>query len=389
MEFSLTDQQLLIQKTVREFAEREITPIAAKLDEQGHAGHFPMETVQKMAALGLLGAQLPPEYGGSGLDTISYAIAVEEIARASGGIALIMAAHNSLASGHIKINGTDAQRKHYLPKMATAEWLGTWCLTEPNGGSDAATMDCVAKREGDGWTINGTKIFATNGDVAQVAVVMASTDRAGGQKSGVTAFIVERGTKGYQVGVHEQKMGCRASTTTEIHFQDCWVPAQQVVGDEVGKGFIQALKVLDGGRISIAAMAIGLAAGALDLAVKYAQERTQFGQPIGKFQAVQWMIADSATEVEAARLLTYRAAYLKDLGHRTTKESSMAKLFASEVSSRVTNKAVQIHGGLGYTLDSPVERMLRDAKLTEIGEGTSEIQRLVIARQILKNLATN
>ncbi len=383
MDFALTQEHLAIQKMVREFCAREIVPIAAKLDESGHADVYPWDVVRKMGAQNLLGMQTSPEYGGPGLDTQSYAIAIDEVSAASGGIGLLMAAHNSLGQGHIRIEGTPEQKRQYLPDLATGTRMSGWCLTEPNGGSDAATMETVAVRKGTGWVLDGSKIFVTNGDAAEVYVVMAVTDRAKANK-GVTAFIVERSDPGCNVGAHERKMGCRASTTTEMHFRDVHLGPERVLG-AVDGGFIGALKVLDGGRISIAAMALGIARAAFEEALRYSQERTQFGHPISRFQAIQWMLADSATELDAARLLIQRAAYLKDQGGRTSLESAMAKLYASEVSMRVTNRALQIHGGLGYTVDCPVERYLRDAKLTEIGEGTSEIQRLIIARNLLRS----
>jgi len=383
MDFSLSSEQQMIKNMVREFAEKEIVPNASKLDDTGHHGQFPWETIKKMAALNLMGMQVPSEYGGPGLDYISYCIAIEEISRASGGIGLIMAAHNSLGTNHILLNGNAEQKETYLPKLAKAEIMSSWCLTEPNGGSDAAMMETTAVKDGDQWVLNGTKSFVTSGNVAGVFVIMAITDRSKGNR-GITAFLVDKDTKGLEIGNLEYKLGVRASTTCEIHLRDVRLASDRMIG-ALNEGFIGTMKVLDGGRLSIGAMAVGIAQGALDEAIKYAKERVQFGKTLAEFQAIQWMIADCAMELDAARLLLQRACAFKDAGQRTSLESAMAKLYASEVSSRVTNKALQVHGGVGYTVDLPVERMLRDAKLTEIGEGTSEIQRLIIARQVLRD----
>jgi len=378
MDFELTEEQRLVRQTAREFAEAEIAPVAARFNE---AGEFPWEIVRKLGEMGFLGAIFPPEYGGAGLDSVSYALLVEELARADGSVALTVAAHNSLCSGHIYLAGTEAQRQKYLPRLARGEALGAWGLTEPGSGSDAAAMKTTAVEDGEGFILNGTKAFITNGSVAEIAVVMAATDPARAAK-GVSAFVLERGMAGFRPGGTYQKLGLHASDTAELILDNVRVSREQLLGELHG-GFSDTLKVLDGGRISIAAMAVGLAQAALDASIKYARERHAFGQPIGHFQGIQGMLAELATEIEAARLLTLRAAYLKDQGRRITLESAMAKLFASEVGMKVTTKAIQIHGGYGYTREFPVERYFRDVKLCEIGEGTSEIQRLIIARQVL------
>jgi alkylation response protein AidB-like acyl-CoA dehydrogenase len=378
MDFQLTEPQRAIREAIREFAEREIRPAAPLYDEKGE---FPWEIVNKMAALGLLGMIFPEEYGGAGMDYVSYAIALEEIARQDGGLALTVASHNSLCSNHIYLAGTEEQKRKYLPVLAKGEKLGAWGLTEPGSGSDAGALQTTAVRKRDRWILNGTKNFITQGSVASVYVIMAITNRAW-EKRGVSAFILEKGTPGFRSGRKETKLGVRCSDTAQLILEDAEIPAENLLG-EVNHGFLDTLKILDGGRIGIAAMALGLARGALEESVKYAKERHQFGQPIGRFQAIQWKLADMATEIEAARLLTFRAAAMKDRGLPTTKESAMAKLFASEVGMRACTQAIQIHGGYGYLRDFPVERYFRDVKLTEIGEGTSEIQRLVIARELL------
>jgi alkylation response protein AidB-like acyl-CoA dehydrogenase len=379
MDFALTEEQELLRATVREFAQKEIAPIARELDE---AKQFPLQMVKKMGELGLLGLPIPEEYGGSGADTISYAIALEEISRASGSLGITMAAHVSLGSYPIYLFGSQAQKQAYLPRLAHGEFIGAWALTEPGSGSDAASMACTAVRQGAAWVLNGTKTFITNGSVADTVIVAAVTDKSRGAK-GISQFIMEKGTPGFTPGRDEDKLGLRCSVTSQLFFSDCRLPLDSILGRE-GEGFKQALITLDGGRIGIGAMAVGLAQAAYDAALTYAQERVQFGQPIANFQAIQFMLADMALEIEAARLLVYRAAWLKDQGRPFTKEAAMAKLYASEMADRVCNKAIQIHGGYGYTTDYPVERYWRDARLCEIGEGTSEIQRLVIARQILK-----
>jgi alkylation response protein AidB-like acyl-CoA dehydrogenase len=378
VDFRLTDEQQLLRQSVREFAETEIRPYVRAWDE---AQRFPAELVPKLAALGLMGIQFPEEYGGSAMSAIDYCLCIEELARVDPSVSLSVAAHNGLGPAHIAMFGNDAQKTRWLVPLAKGEKLGAWALTEPDAGSDAAAARTTATRNGDQWVLNGTKTFITHGASADVMVVMASTDRDRGAK-GISAFVVERGTKGFSAGRKEDKLGMRASETTEVHFEHCRVPSDQMLGEE-GQGFIQALQVLDAGRIGIAALSVGLAQGAFDAARHYALGRRQFGQPIASFQAIQWKLADMATRIEAARLLTYRAAYLKDQGKRTTLESAMAKLYSSEVAVRAAEEAVQIHGGYGFVKDYPAEKFFRDVKLTTIGEGTSEIQRLVIARQLL------
>jgi alkylation response protein AidB-like acyl-CoA dehydrogenase len=378
MDFRLTDDQQILRRSVREFAETEIGPHVMAWDE---AQAFPCELVGKMAALGLMGIQFPEGYGGSAMSAVDYCICIEELARVDPAVALSVAAHNGLCSAHIFLFGTDAQRQRYVTPLAKGEKLGAWGLTEPTAGSDAAGTRTVAVRDGDSWVINGAKTFITHGKIGHVMVVMAVTDRARGNR-GISAFIVEHGTPGMTAGKKENKLGMRASDTSEVVFADCRIPADQLLGDE-GQGFVNAMQVLDAGRIGIAALAVGLAQGAYEAARRYALQRQQFGQPIAAFQATQWKIADLATRIEAARLLTYRAAYLKDSGRRTTRESAMAKLFSSEVAVKAADECVQIHGGYGFVKDYPAEKFFRDVKLLTIGEGTSEIQRLVIARQLL------
>jgi alkylation response protein AidB-like acyl-CoA dehydrogenase len=378
MDFRPTDEQEILRRTVREFAESEIRPHVMTWDE---SQQFPMDLLPRLAALGLMGVQLPEAYGGAGMSSVDYCICIEEIARVCPAIALSVAAHNGLCMSHIAMFGDDAQKARYLPRLAGGEVLGAWGLTEANAGSDAAGMRTTAARQGDCWVINGAKTFITHGRIGGVMVVIAVTDRASGHR-GISAFIVEHGTPGMSAGRKENKLGMRASDTSEVIFQDCRVPSAQLLGEE-GHGFINTLQVLDGGRIGIAALSVGLAQGAYESARDYARERRQFGQPIAAFQAIQWKLADNATRIEAARLLTYRAAYLRDRGARTTRESSMAKLFASEVAVAAADDCVQIHGGYGFVKDYPAEKYFRDVKLLTIGEGTSEIQRLVIARQLL------
>ena len=380
MDFHLTPEQEMLRKTVRDFAEKEIRPVAAAFDR---SGEFPSATIARMASLGLLGMTIPAEYEGAGTDAVSYALAVEEIARVDGAHALIMAAHNSLCTGTIWLAGTEEQKKRYVPDLASGRKLGAWALTEPSSGSDAAAMKTTATRASGGWVLNGGKNFITNAPVAGVFVIMAITDPAKGNH-GISSFLVERGNPGLEVPRVEDKLGVRASGTGQVLLSDCHVPADALLGKE-NEGFVNALKILDMGRIGIGAMAVGLSQGALEEALRYAKQRVQFGRPIAEHQAVQFMLADMALRIDAARLLVLHAAWLKDRGRPFKKEAAMAKLYASEASSFVTNKAVQIHGGYGYIKDYPVERMLRDAKLTEIGEGTSEIQRLVIARELLRS----
>ena len=378
MDFRPTEEQQLLRRTVREFAETEMRPHVMEWDE---AQHFPMELLPRLGALGLMGIQFPEQYGGSAMSAVDYCICIEELARVCPAIALSVAAHNGLCTAHIAMFGSDAQKDRYLPRLVRGEVLGAWGLTEPSAGSDAAAMRTVAARQGDCWVINGTKQFITHGSIGAVTVAMVVTDRAKGHR-GISAFIVERGTPGMRPGKKENKLGMRASDTSEVVFEDCRVPQAQMLGDE-GQGFINTLQVLDAGRIGIAALSVGLAQGAYEAARDYAKERRQFGQPIASFQATQWKLADAATHIESARLLTYRAAYLKDHGQRMTRESAMAKLYASEVAVRMADECVQIHGGYGFVKDYPAEKYFRDVKLLTIGEGTSEIQRLVIARQLL------
>jgi alkylation response protein AidB-like acyl-CoA dehydrogenase len=379
MDFRFAESHELLRRTVREFAQKEVAPHARKWDEEER---FPKEIVPRLAELGLLGIRIPEEYGGSGMDTMSYAICVEEIARVDGSLALTVASHNGLGTGHILAFGSEAIKKKYLPKAARGEWLAAWALTEPGSGSDAAALATTARREGDHWIINGTKMFITQGSVGGFCVVLARTNPDVPRQKGITAFVVEHGTPGFSASKHLEKLGCRSSDTTELTFENVRVPDSQRVG-EVDHGFMDTLAILDRGRVSIAAMAVGLGYGALEMAVRYAKERRQFGKPIADFQAVQWMLADSKTELDAAALLTYRAAWMADQGLRYGREASMAKLFASEAASRACNRALQIHGGYGYTREFAVERHLRDAKICEIGEGTSEVQRMVIARSVL------
>ncbi|HEU5453351.1 MAG TPA: acyl-CoA dehydrogenase [Terriglobales bacterium] len=379
MDFQLNEEQQQLRKSVREFAEREILPNVMKWDEEAK---FPLETVKELGKLGLLGIIFPSEYGGAGMGYIEYVIAIEELSRVDGSVGIIVAAHTSLCSNHIFIAGNEEQKRKYIPKLATGEFIGAWGLTEPGSGSDAGSARMTAVRRGSEWVLNGTKTFITNGHYADVAVVIAVTDRAVGTH-GLSAFVVEKGTKGFRAGKKENKLGLRASDTAELIFEDCVIPAGNLVGKE-GDGFIDAMRVLDGGRISIAALGLGMAQGAFESALKYSRQRKQFGKAISEFQAIQWKLADMATEIDAARLLTMRAADMKDKGMKTTQESSMAKLYTSEVAVRVANEGVQIHGGYGFIKDYPAEKFYRDVKLCTIGEGTSEIQRLVIARQLLK-----
>jgi len=378
MDFRPTDEQQLLRRSVREFAETEIRPHVREWDEQQH---FPRDLVPKMAALGLLGIQFPDQYGGAGMSGLEYCICIEEIARVDPAVALSLAAHNGLCSAHIFLFGTEEQKQRFLVPLARGEKVGAWGLTESTSGSDAAGMRTTATRAGQCWVLNGSKTFTTHGRVGDIMVVMAVTDRAAGSK-GISAFIVERDTPGRTPGKKEDKLGMRASDTSEVIFEDCRLPADQMLGAE-GQGFVNTMQVLDAGRIGIAALSVGLAQGAYEAALAYARERKAFGKTISSFQAIQFKLADAATRIEAARLLTYRAAYLKEQGQRTTLESSMAKLYASEMAVRVAEECVQIHGGYGFVKDYPAEKYFRDVKLMTIGEGTSEIQRLVIARRLL------
>jgi alkylation response protein AidB-like acyl-CoA dehydrogenase len=380
LDFQLSDEQQQLKKTVRDFAEREILPNVMKWDE---ACEFPLTTVKELGKLGLLGTVFPTEYAGAGMGYVEYVIAIEELSRVDGSVGIIVAAHTSLCSNHIFLAGSEVQNKKYLSKLATGEFIGAWGLTEPSSGSDAGSARMTARRKGREWVLNGTKTFCTNGHYADVIVVLAVTDRTA-HTHGLSAFIVEKDTKGFRPGKKENKLGLRASDTAEMIFEDCVIPAENLLGKE-GDGFIDAMRVLDGGRISIAALSLGMAQGAYEAALRYSKERKQFGKAIGEFQAIQWKLADMATEIDAARLLTMRAASMKDTGMKTTMESSMAKLYASEVAVRCANEGVQIHGGYGFIKDYPAEKYYRDVKLCTIGEGTSEIQRLVIARQLLKD----
>jgi alkylation response protein AidB-like acyl-CoA dehydrogenase len=378
MHFDLTEEQLQVKRAVREFAEAEIRPHVMEWDE---AQHFPKELFQKLGELGLMGVIFPEECGGAGMGYAEYATVIEEVSRVDGSIGLSLAAHNSLCTNHIFQYGSEEHKRKYVTPLAKGERLGAWGLTEPSSGSDASGMKTMAVKRDGGWLINGSKNFITHGISADVCVVLAITNREM-RSRGISAFIVERGTKGFKAGKKENKLGVRASETASLIFEDCWVPAENLLG-EVGRGFVNAMQILDGGRISIAALALGIAQGAYEAALKYAQERHQFGQPIFDFQGIQFKLADMATQIDAARLLTYRAAWLKDQKRLTTKESAMAKLYASEMAVKVSEEAIQIHGGYGYTKDYPAEKYWRDSKLCTIGEGTSEVQRLVIARQLV------
>ena len=380
MDFQLSEEQLQLKKMVRDFAQQEIAPYVRKWDE---AGEFPLSTIKALGKLGLMGVVFPSELGGAGMGYVEYVTAVEELSRVDGSVGIIVAAHTSLCSNHIFLAGDDAQKRKYLPRLATAEFIGAWGLTEPSSGSDAGSARMTAARKGKNWVLNGTKTFCTNGHYADVLVVIAVSDRAA-HTHGLSAFIVEKGTPGFRAGKKEDKLGLRASDTAELIFEDCVLPPENLLGTE-GQGFVDAMRVLDGGRISIAALSLGMAEGAYEAALEYSKQRRQFGRAISDFQAIQWKLADMATEIEAAKLLTMRAASMKDAGLKTTLESSMAKLFASEIAVRCANEGVQIHGGYGFIRDYPAEKFYRDVKLCTIGEGTSEIQRLVIARQLLKD----
>ncbi|RLF30027.1 MAG: acyl-CoA dehydrogenase [Thermoplasmata archaeon] len=379
MKLELNDNQKMIQKMVREFAEKEIAPVAAELDKKGE---YPTKILEKMAKLGLLGIIVPPEYGGAGLDTVSYVTVIEEISKKCASTGVITSVHNSLVCWPIIHFGTEKQKKKYLPQLAKGEKIGAFAGTEPNAGSDLGSMQTTAELKGDKYIINGTKTFITSGSKAGIIIVFAVTDKEAGSR-GISAFIVENTMKGFKVGSIFEKMGINANHVAELVFEDMEVPKENLLGKE-GEGFKIALMALDGGRIGIAAQAVGIAQAALDESIEYSKQRQQFGKPISKFQAVQWMLTDMATRIQAARLLVYNAAYLKDKGERFTKEAAMAKLFASETAMDAAIKAVQIHGGYGYTKEYVVERLFRDAKITEIYEGTSEIQRLVIANNLLK-----
>jgi alkylation response protein AidB-like acyl-CoA dehydrogenase len=381
MDFKLNEEQAMFQRTVREFADKEIAPKALENDEKGE---FPWANIKKMAALGLLGVPFPEEWGGVGGDTIMYAIAVEEISRACGSTGIILAAHTSLGTNPFYLFGTDEQKRKYLPPLARGEKIGAFGLSEAGAGSDAGGTKTTAVLDGDAWVINGSKNWITSGSIADTVVITAVTDKSLGAR-GISSFIVEKGTPGFTYGKSEKKMGLKASITSPLFFDNCRIPKENILG-QPNDGFKQFMKILDGGRISIGAMALGIAQGAYDIAIRYSTQRQQFGQSISNFQAIQFKIADMATHLEAARLLIHRSAWLKDNGLPYGKEAAMGKLFASEIGERVCHQAIQILGGYGYVQEYEVERMYRDIRLTEIGEGTSEIQRLVIARHLLKEL---
>jgi hypothetical protein len=378
VDFGYTPEQQHLRKTVRAFCEAEIKPHVMEWDE---SQTFPDQVFRKLGELGVLGAVFPEVLGGTGYSYVDYSLVMEELARVDPSVALCVAAHVSLCTNHIFLAGNDEQKQRYIPKLASGEWIGSWALTEPESGSDAGGTHTRAVREGDCWVINGSKTFTTNGQVADLCVVMAVTDRAA-SSHGISAFLVEKGTPGFRPGKKENKLGMRCSPTNEMILTDCRVPASQLCGKQ-GEGFVDALRILDGGRISIAALAVGIAQGAYEASLRYSKQRKQFGRFISEFQAIQHKLADMATDIDASRLLTLRAAWMKDNGQNVNKESSMAKLFASETAVRVADEAVQVHGGYGFLKDYPVEKFYRDVKLCTIGEGTSEIQRLVIARQLL------
>jgi alkylation response protein AidB-like acyl-CoA dehydrogenase len=376
--FALTDEQEQLRKEIRDFAAREMAPNVMRWDE---ASEFPQEVVRKLGEMGLMGVIFPVELGGAGLGYVEYALAVEELSAVDGSVGIIVASHNSLCSNHIFVAGSEEQKRRYIPRLASGEWLGAWGLTEAGSGSDAGSARTTAVRRGDRWVLNGNKTFITNGHYADVSVIIAVTDKSQGTH-GLSAFVVEKGTPGFRPGKKENKLGLRASDTSELIFEDCEIPQENLIGKE-GNGFIDSMRILDGGRISIAALSLGIGRGAFDAARHYVKQRHQFGKAISEFQGIQWKLADMATQLDAARLLTLRAAVMKDAGQKTTLESSMAKLMASEVAVKVCGEAVQLHGGYGFIKDYPVEKFYRDVKLCTIGEGTSEIQRLIIAREIL------
>lgn len=379
LDFSLSETQRMIAEMVRDFGAKEITPFRKDWDDNSF---FPIEVFKKLGGLGLMGVLVPTEYGGSGLGYNEYVTAIMELSKLDPSVGLSMAAHNSLCTGHIQMFGTEEQKRNYLPKLATCEWLGAWGLTEPNTGSDAGNMRTVAIKEGDYYVLNGAKNFITHGCSGDVAVVIARTGELG-DSHGMTAFIVDRGTPGFKGGRKEDKLGMRASETAEMIFEECRIQQSQVLG-KVGEGFIQSMKILDGGRISIAALSLGIAEGALEASIQYAKERHQFNKPISSFQGISFKLADMATQLEAAKLLTFKAAELKNKGEKVTLAGAQAKYYASEIAVSISNEAVQIFGGYGFTKDYPVEKFYRDSKLCTIGEGTSEIQKLVISREILK-----
>ncbi|MDE1176066.1 MAG: acyl-CoA dehydrogenase [Edaphobacter sp.] len=377
--FGLTGEQEQLRREVRAFAEREIAPHVMEWDEKSE---FPHDVVKKLGEMGLMGVIFPEDLGGTGMGYVEYVLAIEELSRVDGSVGIIVAAHNSLCTNHIMLAGDDEQRHRWIPRLASGEWLGAWGLTEPGSGSDAGGARTTATKKGDRWVLNGSKTFITNGSYANCAVVLAVTDKEKGTHGGVSAFLVERGTPGFRSGKKENKLGLRASDTAELIFENCEIPEENLIGG-LGDGFKDAMRVLDGGRISIAALSLGIGRGALDAAMKYAKERRQFGKTISEFQAIQFKLADMATELDAAWLLTMRAAQMKDAKQKVTLESAMAKLYASEAACRICDEGVQIHGGYGFIKDYPAEKFYRDVRLCPIGEGTSEIQRMVIARELL------
>ncbi len=378
MDFLLNKEQEILKDSVKNFAEKEIRPRIKESDEKGE---WPEELTQKLGEMGLLGIIIPPEFSGAGYSNVDYVIILEEISKVDPSVGLVVAAHNSLCSNHINLFGNEEQKKNYLTRLASGQTLGAWGLTEPEAGSDAASLKTKAVKDGNQWVLNGTKRFITNGTLAEIHVVMAATDPEKGKK-GISSFVLEKGMKGFSPGKKEDKLGIRSADTSELVLEDVRVPAENMLGKE-GEGYRQAMAILDGGRVSIAGFSLGIAAGALESSLKYAKERVQFDQPIANFQAIQWMLADGFTELEAARLLTYKAAFIEDQGKKVPKESAMAKLFASELAVKSSSMAVQIFGGYGFTKEYPVEKFYRDSKLATIGEGTSEIQRWIIAQKVL------
>jgi len=378
MDFLFTQEQEILKDSIRNFADKEILPFVKESDEKGK---WREELTKKLGEMGLLGIVIPPEYSGAGYSNVDYVIILEEISKVDPSVGLVVAAHNSLCSNHLNLFGSEEQKIKYLTRLASGQTLGAWALTEAEAGSDAAALKTKARKEGDYWVLNGSKLFITNGSLAEILVVMAVTDPEKGRK-GISAFILEKGMEGFKPGKKEDKLGVRSADTSELIFEDMKVPAENIIGKE-GDGYKQAMAILDGGRVSIAGFSLGIAAGALESSLKYAKERSQFDQPIANFQAIQWMLADGFTELEAARLLTYRAAFMEDQGKKVPKESAMAKLFSSELAVKASSMAVQIFGGYGFIKDYPVEKFYRDSKLATIGEGTSEIQRWIIAQKVL------
>lgn len=379
MDFLLTPEQEMLKESIKNFSQKEIKPLIKEYDEKGK---WPEDLTKKLGEMGILGIAISSEYSGAGYSNVDYVIILEEISKVDPSVGLVVAAHNSLCSNHINLFGSEEQKKKYLTRLASGQTLGAWGLTEAGAGSDAAAIKTRAEKKGDYWVLNGSKLFITNGSLAEITVVMAMTDPEKG-RNGISAFILEKGMEGFSPGKKEDKLGIRAADTSELIFEDVKVPQENMVGKE-GTGYKAAMTILDGGRVSIAGFSLGIAAGALEESLKYAKERVQFNQPIANFQAIQWMLADGFTELEAARLLTYRAAFLEDQGKKIPKESAMAKLFASELAVKASSMAVQIFGGYGFTKDFPVEKFYRDSKLATIGEGTSEIQRWIIAQKVLQ-----